>query len=328
MLADKGKWIRATATRVLRGLRRFVFGALLAAVATSLVALLAVVVVALMNDEYFARLTERATLRPARPVADGGAPPVMVRIAIHEFDEKAGRARASLFAYTRDPDYQHRLQHDSLHLYVVVSDGVEVGGVGDLVRQRLTFAPDTIPNIAFGQAKSNVVEFSPRFSTDVSIFPLDTYEVRLLVMVTTRQEYTPNYAIEVEKSYLGRTFAAEGSSREVQVFAGRPRLDRIVVISSSLLFLALCLVVGHRLWAERDRLSGFNESIALAGFLLAALGFREFAGLSTLPSRSVLDVLLFIPALTLLLVAFVLAARRARRAERAASREAGAADSS
>jgi hypothetical protein len=308
-----GKVARAWGT-VRPRLRKAGYAAAALSVAGGLLVLVVAIVVTLMNDEYRAGVVERVTLDAFYP-RPGGQAPVTLRVTLHEFDEPGGRVRASLFAYTRDPAWQSRLQHDSLHLYAMVSDGMETGGVGDLVRHRLVFAPDTIPNSAFGEAKSQVLEFSPTFSRDVAIFPLDTYRVRLLVMLTTREEHTPAFEVEVQKSYVGRTFSVDGTSTEVMVAADRLLLDRIVVISASILFLALCGVIGRSLWMERDRLSGFNESIALAGFLLSAMGFREFAGFDQLPSRSVLDVLLFIPALTVLLTAFFLGGRTRREHE-------------
>jgi hypothetical protein len=267
---------------------------------------LSALAIEMMNAEYFTRTRDLITLKPSRDVSESvGDYPLVLRLRLVEFDESTGRLDVQLFAYTRDNDYRQQLETGRKRIFVSITDGMSTNSITNLERARLMFVADTIPNVSYFVSQSNTLEMKPIFLSDVSIFPFDTYRARLLIWVISPDGLPPPFALEVEKSYFVRTLSVEGTPNEVEIAASRPILDKVVVVGSAGLFLLICVLVSVSLMIERRHLTGLEESLALAGFLLAAIGFREFAGFTELKSRSFLDVVVFLVPLAALFVVFV-----------------------
>lgn len=255
---------RGSRGALLAATRKVVFWILVSAAMIVAFATIMIVVVALMNSEFRSRTQEHIMISDPNASRPTEPPPLTLRLELKSFDEETGRVRATALVWTSDSHYRKLLQEESLNLYLVVTDGRESRTAMNLVQSKLTFAPNTIPNIAFGYATSNLVDFSPVSPVDVSIFPFDAYQVRLFLFLTTREKFTPPYNVEVVRSYAGRMLAVQGNASEIIIRAEKPLLEKVVVVSASLLFVALCVVVGSTLWMSNEPLSGFQESLALA----------------------------------------------------------------
>ena len=91
-----------------------------------------------------------------------------------------------------------------------------------------------------------------------------------------------------------------GDEDNWNVILGRSYNDKILILSSAMFFFSLTLMVAWRIAFSDTPLSGLQDLLAIAGYIVAAVSFRELLGANMTASVSVFEILAFIIPLMML----------------------------
>lgn len=122
------------------------------------------------------------------------------------------------------------------------------------------------------------------------------------------------------KEFPGWVVATESSPLALDIIIRRPGVEQFIVALSVGLYLIVAGLVIFAVFKTPSDMRGLSGATAFAGFVLAGVGFREMIGLSNLPSRSWMDlVLVVLPLAALLVVLCVSHKGGSRKASKAAA---------
>jgi hypothetical protein len=94
----------------------------------------------------------------------------------------------------------------------------------------------------------------------------------------------------VQRDIPGKLLAISGDKYNWEISLERPPLEKILVLACGLAFVSLTTLVTLRLFAS-DALTGLQEVIAVAGYLVAAAGFRDLLGVSRAYGVSAFEIM-------------------------------------
>jgi hypothetical protein len=274
--------------------------------------------VTLANTEYRVRTRQTVLLTAPSYLTDrmqdwyGDGEPIVARLRLLSFEENANSLSASLFFYSRNTKFNERIRSNPVTLTVKIIDAIDPGGEVRLVAAPIAF--DTT-DTGFVSIRTNSLEFTPYTASDIWNFPFDEYQFSLIISLTLAEDsgglYSPPFNLEVERIFPGRVIRGEGSSDVSAIFIQRAPNDVYILLGSSFIFIMTCMAFVWHLWRHKQTITNTEEAAALAGLVLAAGGFREFAGFSEFKTRTFLELFIFFPVLLALLVIFLIMAYRA-----------------
>jgi len=106
---------------------------------------------------------------------------------------------------------------------------------------------------------------------------------------------------------------ALGRNGNVEIRLTRTPVERVYIIAASAIFFLLSLLVAVTLFSSPTGLTSVQEVVSVAGFLVAAAGFRELLGLSQIRGTTILEILIVGVPLVILAVGVASSVLRAWR---------------
>jgi hypothetical protein len=162
-----------------------------------------------------------------------------------------------------------------------------------------TVTIDSASELVDGRLLSTTPRFSYPTYQSIAGFPFDNVKLVATPRMANNRGPISDFAFEVHKAAAGRVLQARGRYT-ISIALTRSLTEKLMVLGSSCVFLLLVLVLSIQLSKSRSALSALDELFAVAGFLLAAAGFREIVGVSRTSGVSALEVVVFgIPLIAL-----------------------------
>jgi hypothetical protein len=247
----------------------------------------------------------QSRVRETKRVADdaqSGEPRMVACIQINSVDESTMTLQGQLFFHTSDAAVQDALEKQGGKMPLMLTDAYS-----STIHQKIA----QFRNRRFGYGTFNFdVKSEPipialsTASTSVS-YPFDLAEAQLELLFESAGNLNFVPAFEVERACAGRKLdAVKWGSGAIKISLARTWDEKMFVCAASVLFLMTCLTLCIVLLRNRGHLSGVQEALAMASFLIATVGFRQFLGLDRFFVRPILDIVLFLPSLAVMAAIF------------------------
>lgn len=151
---------------------------------------------------------------------------------------------------------------------------------------------------------------TPRFLLpawqSVEMYPFDKVETWPLLRLTAGGEMPPTRYV-VAKTMSGRILSQEGTELNWDINLARSTNQKIAIVMAATLFIAIALVAAWKILTAKSATSGLEDVLAVAGFVLAAAGFRNLLGVERLPGTSAFEIAVFLLPLGVLVVSMLIA---------------------
>lgn len=163
--------------------------------------------------------------------------------------------------------------------------------------QQLAFECKKVGGRTFygGQSK----RFAIPAHQSVAPFPFDDIEIVPAAYLAT-PENNPTIKYQVAKLFPDRTMRLTGNELNWEVTLERSVVEQTTIVISALLFIFLAALVAVRLVMTAAPISGTQGLLTLAGYIVAAVGFRDMLGLAKSPSSTGFELVVFVLPLCLL----------------------------
>jgi hypothetical protein len=248
------------------------------------------------NSEYFERGYQSIVV--SEPNTEG---PVVVRLVIHKVvpDENSVEASVVIEAPENFTESFPRNPQPCMTLLV-----------DDRSHERL-FEPRRFHfDCAKESGEAFVFRQTPRFLLpawqSVKLYPFDKVETLPLLRLTAGGDMPPTRYV-VAKTMSGRVLSREGSDLNWEIILARSTNQKIAILIAATLFIAIALVAAWKIVSAKSATSGLEDVIAVAGFVLAAAGFRSLLGVERLAGTSAFEIAVFLLPLVLLVVGMLIA---------------------
>lgn len=159
---------------------------------------------------------------------------------------------------------------------------------------------------------------TPRFLIpvyqSVALYPFD--DLSIIPQVQLRSEdldsndyNSVNY--RVIKTFPGKVLTWNGDPLNWEFHLTRSINEKVLVVLAASLFLGLTLLVSWQMAQPRSGPSGTQDMVAVAGYIIAAAGFRDILGVTKTIGTSVFELAVFVlPLIVLTISIFIGHARR------------------
>ncbi len=173
-----------------------------------------------------------------------------------------------------------------------------------------------------GQELTSPVFSLPSYGS-VAGFPLDTIHVRPAIQLEDNEHPGIIYPAEVTivRSFPGRTMTVKDDGGFPVLTLSRTWIEMYMVGISSAAFVLICLMVSIKLFTQRYGVTGLQELLAMAGFLIAAGEYKSIIGLPSDQGTSAFEIGIF--GLPLLFLTIGMAVSAIRRQSAQSTKEQG-----
>jgi len=279
-----------------------------AAIGTSAVLLL-LGIVQLLNWDIGGRSSE---MREAPPLSESHHPsdsaPMLV-LTIHRilYDENAVEMSADL--RLSDSLIDDLRKRNISYLTAEVRDASGLGDVYLANTVRVDVA-SLRPGVSATSAQSQ--RFQVPFVPSIATFPFDRTIVTVIPEVYDSEDSLIDNKTEVLSMIPGRRMTFPASYGNLQIDLSRSPLQDIFVVLSATVFFLLSIAIVIVILSSRDRLSGAEGIVAVAGFVLASSGFRDLLEVPKWTGTSFLEIVTFGIPFSLLTLAVLISLARSR----------------
>ncbi len=277
------------------------------------VVLLAVLLVTVVNEELRGRATEIARVRGVRFSSQDK--PAVLRVVLHRLSPEENVAEASLILMLdSDQPLAAGVAAGKRKIFAEIRDASTIAPFE--LRSQVTLDASGFRS-GFSSAAVESDHFGLPASPSVNTYPFDDIQLFAIVsLYTDDREFVP-FEVEVQRAISGRRLMATGNEGNPRITLTRTLLEKAYLLTAAAIFFVLSLIVAAGLFLSREGLSNLQELVAIAGYLVAAAGFRDLLGVSRLPSTSILEILVLgVPLVILSLGVAVSMFRSRKRAER------------
>ncbi len=283
-----------------------VSGVLAAAVSTiALGALLIWSSLSILNSDFYGRMSK---VEPLRSVPQPSENSPLVRLVVHRLLPEENKAEVSVVIVLDRDVAVSSLTLNGSCLTVAVGDRTLLG-IPTIQKLKLDCRADNNGRYFSGQVYAETPRFHLRTFASVDGYPFDHLTILPTMVVYDTDGLQVAAKYEVERAVAGRNMQISDRGGWDIRFVRVP-LESLFVVASALVFLFLTILVGAKLFSAGVQLSGLQEVVAVAGYIIAASGFRDVLGLSRFGGISALEVVTFGLPLFLLSLAIVVSAAR------------------
>ena len=304
------KHLMRTSWKRLRPARRFALPALAAVLVLAACVVIPVLLLSVFNADFYGRMIELKTVEgwPGFPKS-ASSPEITVRVVIHRLIPDENSAELSAIVSMNPGELPKLVQQNDKTLTVTVRDGSSM--------QPYDLGGSIVLPVDSAKYKVTATE-SERFRlptlSSVSGFPFDDSRLYIPVYVHGSGGLDYPFRLEIQKAFPGRILEASLRHGETPlVVFKRSPLEQILVMTTSVIFLLICVLVATRLFSKSTKLRGFEEVLALAGFLVASVEFRNSLDVPKALGTSAFEIMIFALPLAILAVGFAAIALRDRR---------------
>lgn len=284
------------------------FAAIVALVLGGIIMLM-LLAVGVLNAELYGRLTE--TYAPAAPFSKADDDP-LIRLVLHRIVPDENAIEASLLLIVdAESKLGKEIKGSGLSVSAVVEDGSSPHLYAMTAETTVMNASSFRPRFASAIVRSD--RFLLPIYPSMGSYPFDDLRMRPMFRMQADQDAIFVFKVEVQKALPGRLLSVEGDSGITLIALTRTPPEKAFVITASAIFFLLSLTVTLGLFVSRRGLTSFEQLIAVAGYLLAAAGFRDLLGVSRVPGTTILEIVILGIPLVLLSFGVAFSMYRGRR---------------
>lgn len=235
--------------------------------------------------DFYSRISQELTLKFEKNS------PFKATFVVHKIMTEENLIEASVIVSSRYQDLPQSLSEKNDCLTLVVLDR-------SLTSKAIrSFSIDCKQPIIRGFGSQNDLEFeTPRFFVasfpSVVGYPFDDVTT-LPWFELFSQEGLVTATYSVSKTMPGKTLQLTKDRYNFEIKIVRPILEKAIVVISSLTFIILTAIVTFKLFSNNVNLSGLQELLAVAGYIVAAASFRDLVGVTHTSGTSALEILIF-----------------------------------
>lgn len=256
--------------------------------ATVLWILFQLAMVVLLNADLYGRLTETLTVGELSSAGDSAKLPI-IRLTLHRLLSGENAVEASLVVVLPDSDLEASVRRGEMSLTAMLRDRTTVESVqlSNVLKIDQTAAESGFTSLA---ARSG--RFPIPFIPSALGFPFD--DVRLMPMINLRRpdRFDSTFKLEVQKALPGRLLKVSKDVLNPEITLTRTSTEKSFVLVGGLVFVGLSIVIFITL-VKSTVLKRFEELLAVAGYLVAATGFRDLLGISREAGVGAFEVIVF-----------------------------------
>ncbi|WP_297089431.1 hypothetical protein [uncultured Draconibacterium sp.] len=269
-------------------LKRIIIASIFVLIGLGFIFLFTMMYVNVVNDDLYGRMIE--TKRFCDDSFDVKTDYVTVRFIIHNIHEQENAVDASLLIFTTGQKINHDLKEGKFSITADVRDGYGYAPFGQY--HKIVLDSSVVDkNVKTSNLISESENFLFPIANSVDGFPYD--DVLIYPRVSVNYSGTPSekYKLntEVQKMMTGRQLEVSCKSPRIATLSRTP-IEKMFIVSSSVIFLVLAILVGISLILTKTGLSRTEELLAIATYLMATAGFRELIGFSRDTGISALEV--------------------------------------
>lgn len=288
---------------------RVVRGTVIITLLLAAAALILLMSVGILNADWYGRETETQQVSGPAFAADETAP--VVRLELHRIvsDTNSVEASVVLVVEGRSP-IGEEVKSGATTLTAEVRDASSLEPVAINVH---TIVDKAAFQAGWSDAASRSAVFTlPAYTSGVP-YPFDDVRVRPFLNVTDDKMMGVRTSAEIQKAFPGREMVVHLQGGIPEIRLSRTTTEVAYILTTGLIFFALSVAIALRLFSATSALTGVQELIAVASYLVAAAGFRDLLGLSRLAGTSVFEILILGVPLVLLAIGVAVSSLRTRR---------------
>jgi hypothetical protein len=258
--------------------------------------LFGVLLLSVLNEDLRGRATEIVSVPGVRVKSQGKS--ALVRLVVHRISPEENVVDASLILIVDgDQPLMTEVAAGKRKIFAEIRDASTIAPVELHSQVSLDAAAF---RSGFSSAAVESEHFSLPASPSVNSYPFDDVQLFAIVsLYTDDREFVP-FDVEVQRATPGRRLIATGHDGNLRITLTRTSIEKIYLLTAATIFFVLSIIVAAGLFLSQEGLSSLQELVAIAGYLVAAAGFRDLLGVSRLPSTSILEILILgIPLLAL-----------------------------
>lgn len=213
-----------------------------------------------------------------------------VRLVVHRLLVEENAVEVSLIVQARYDDLPQGLKDETPCLTLVYEDGGETGSLPKTLD--VDCKQFVIPGSAVGEAISaETPPFKLTAFPSVASYPFDDWEFFPVVKLLARANLNAPAEYSVERMLPGKELKVEGTAYNWKVYLQRTVAEQVLVLAVGIAFLALSFLISWRMFSRDAALSGMQELLALAGFVVAIAGLRDMLGVTRTTGVSIWEIM-------------------------------------
>jgi hypothetical protein len=247
-----------------------------AALVLSAIGLVALIITSVLNEDFHIRSPQSITLRDEK---ESDRSYIKVKMLVHRLLVDENAVEVSLLVQARYDGLPEEVRNETPCLTLMYADGSEPDSAPKTLD--ITCKKFEVPGKVISEAISAE---TPRFNLSafpsVGAYPFDDWEFFPEVSLLARANWSAPAVYSVERRVPGKELRVTGDHYNWRIHLQRPFPERAMVLTVGIAFLALSLLISWRLFSREVRLSGMQELLALAGFVVAIASLRDLLGVS------------------------------------------------
>lgn len=275
--------------------------------------LMATIVLGVLNADFHNRSPQSITLRDEKYSDPYG---LQVKIVVHRLLVEENAVEVSLIVQGQYDMLPKAMKDQAPCLTLLYGDG------SDSDSPWKTFDIDCkkiqVPGVADDRISSETPQFKLTAFPSVDAYPFDDWEFFPVMTLISRANIGAPAVYSVLRMIPGKELKISGNSTDWQIYLQRPLAEKALVLTVGGAFLVLSLLITWRLFSGEIAMSGIQELLTLAGFVVAIASLRDMLGVSRVTGVSIWEVVVIGIPMTALCVgmAYSTLMRMPKKAER------------
>lgn len=258
------------------------------------------VLVNTMNADLYGRLIANKSIKIFNSIEKEDRTLPTITLILHRYLNDESSVEASIFISI----YNNKLYLPSQYFYndsilkvdIKVSDGYYIPYANSNSFQ-FTNNIKHNKNISIGFETNR---FHLPVSHSLYGFPYDNIEIWPFIDVYINGNYC-KFFFQVQKRIPGRLLSSTDRNDNNSVVLKRTPTEKCFVMISSVVFLALTVILTYSLLKTKIGLTKIEEVVAVAGYILATAGFRDLLGITRINGTCTLEIIvILVPLLSVL----------------------------
>jgi hypothetical protein len=271
----------------------------------------------LLNTEMTQRNAQELSLTST---AYGGGG-LLVRLILHRFLPDENAVEASVALEWRYDNLSSAYKNQEKCVTALIGDGTRPG-VPFIRTVALDCTQVAVSTNGSAFISEGLYAESARFQLNTygsaNAFPFDEIYIHpwMTTLMNPRSDDAPNIvaSYELDRQLVGLAAYVRSKEPNIEIGLQRTTVEKTFVLGSTFVFVLLTLIVTIKLCSKDTKLTGLQEVLAVAGYLVAIDSFRNLTGMSHTNGRSALEVVVFGFALGAPAIGIALSAWRSRQA--------------
>jgi len=260
------------------------------------------VIVNVINADLFARLIETKEQENTNFGASKSDENPTLTLIMHRLlqEENAIECSIVLSYYKQNILSQEK---ENTNFLLIARDGSEYSPFG--LYKKFSF-PDT-SGLYSVESGFETNKFCIPTTTSTFGFPFDNIKIHPIIELY-KDGKRLDYNYKIQKRMLGRIFEEDKTkykrTNEI-IELTRSDIEKYFVIICSLIFISLAAILTYGIVTRKKGLSSVDEIIIVAGYIIAAAGFRDMLGFNKIYGISALEVIVILIPLLIIFIALV-----------------------